>query len=517
MKPTTDQIPMTQVVIQLHENDNVAIAKQDLKPDILLTHMKQPPIRLVDTIPAGHKITLTGLSAGEAVLRYGQVIGRAAVDLQPGQHVHTHNLEPDQGEKDYQFSTNLAPVIQLPDAEQRHFMGFERMDGRVGTRNFIAVIASVQCAAQVCQKIADHFTPERLKAAPNVDGVIALTTNEGCARPDYTLLRRTLIGMSCHPNVGGSILVGLGCEGNQLDQIFDHTKLIPLVVRDQPPLLEIQALGGAQKTIQAGISAVEELLPRVNAARRSPQPLDKLALALECGGSDSWSGITANPLVGLVSDRIVRHGGTVVLGETPEIVGAEHLLTQRAVRPEIGKQLIARLVWWKDYLWRMDASFEDNPAPGNLEGGLTNICEKSLGAVAKSGSTPLTAVYEYAEKVLHAGFVFMDTPGYDPVSVTGMVAGGCNLVLFTTGRGSVFGFKPAPSIKICTNSTTFHRMRDDMDVNAGRVIDEDIPLEILADDLLELVIEVASGKPSKSENLGLGEIEFSPWSPVGPV
>lgn len=518
MKPTTEKIPLSQVAIQLNPKDNVVIAKMDLNPGQWLTQSDGDSIRLRDPVPAGHKIAIGYLVPGEPVIRYGQVIGRAALKIQTGQHVHTHNVQPDLGDREYAFCVDLEPVDTLAESERGTFLGYRRGDGRVGTRNFIAVIASVQCAAQVCHQIANHFTPERLIEFPNVDGVIALTPEGGCGgRPDYTLLQRTLAGMADHPNVAGSILVGLGCEGNQLDEILDSPELDPLAVYNQPELLEIQRLGGSNNTIQAGIAAVEALLPRANAVSRTPQPLSKLTLALECGGSDSWSGITANPLVGLVSDQIVRQGGTVVLAETPEIVGAEHLLTRRANRQEVGEQLLAKLAWWKDYTSRMGASFEDNPGPGNQAGGLTNICEKSLGAIAKSGRTPLMAVYEYAERIRQPGFVFMDTTGYDPVSVTGMVAGGCNLVLFTTGRGSVFGFKPAPSLKISSNTTTFNRMSGDMDFNAGRVLEGGESLDSLASELLNLVVSVASGQRTKSDELGLGELEFSPWTQVGPV
>jgi altronate hydrolase len=512
-----NKFPLSQVTLQLNPRDNVVIAKRDLKSGTFLTTGAPIPIELTDSVPAGHKIAISTLMEGDPIYRYGQIIGTASQKLKPGQHVHTHNLKSEVVQRDYTFGQNLETVPLIPETERRHFMGFERGDGRVGTRNFIAVIASVQCSAQVCHRIAEHFTTEKLESYPNVDGVIALTHPGGCSSADYSLLRRTLSGMARHPNVAGCILVGLGCEGNQVETILEFTDLIPLAVYDQPALLEIQTFGGADKTIQAGIQGVEEILPLANAYHRSPQPISKLTLGLECGGSDSWSGITANPLVGMVSDEIVRNGGTVVLGETPEIFGAEHLLTERAVRREVGEQLLARLDWWKDYMWRVDASFEDNPTPGNLAGGLTNICEKSLGAIAKSGCTPLNTVYEYAETIRHSGFVFMDTPGNDPVSVTGMVAGGCNVVLFTTGRGSVFGFKPSPSIKIATNTTTYERMLDDMDFNAGRVLDDVSSMDDIESELMDMVIAVASGQEPKSATLGLGEFEFSPWNPFGPV
>ncbi|MCJ7703125.1 MAG: altronate dehydratase family protein [Anaerolineales bacterium] len=520
MNISPDKISSSQNSLQLNPKDNVAIAKTDLQPGNRLVYSQagEGSILVRQLIPAGHKVALKSLPCGEAVIRYGQVIGNASREISAGEHVHTHNVSPSRNEREFDFSVDAQVVQILPKNEQRTFMGFRRPDGRVGTRNYLAVIASVQCAAQVVHRIARYFGPERLKDFPNVDGVIALTPAGGCGgRPDYDILQQTLAGMAHHPNVGGAVMVGLGCEGNQVMDLTERHDLLRLEVIGQDDLLVIQALGGSEKTIQAGIQAVAASLPRVNAAQRQPQPLSQLTLALECGGSDSWSGITANPLVGFLSDEIVRQGGTVVLAETPEIFGAEHLLTRRAIRPAVGEHLLAKLEWWQDYVRRMDASFEDNPGPGNQAGGLTNICEKSLGAIAKSGSTPLMAVYDYAQLIREKGFVFMDTSGYDPVSVTGMVAGGCNLVLFTTGRGSVFGFKPAPSIKISSNSSLYRRMTSDMDFNAGRILDENLGMEVLAGELLDLVVSVAGGQPTKSDRLGLGELEFQPWSPIGPV
>jgi altronate hydrolase len=343
--------------------------------------------------------------------------------------------------------------------------------------------------------------------------VIAITHPLGCTTqvngPDYVLLQRTLAGIARHPNVGAYLLVGLGCETNQIPALVKNHSL------DSQgrgvPSLTIQEVGGIHKAIQAGIAAIEELLPMVNAAQRTPQPISELMLALQCGGSDGWSGVTANPVVGLVADEMVRQGGTVVLAETPEIYGAEHLLTRRAISPEVGQKLVAQVRWWEGFTQKMGIEMDDNPSAGNKVGGLTTIYEKALGAVAKGGSTPLMGVYDYAELVTARGLVFMNTPGDDPVSVTGQVAGGCNLVLFTTGRGSVFGFKPAPSIKICSNSTTYQRMMDDMDLNAGQVL-EGVPLEAVAAELLDRVIAVASGQPSKSEAQGVGEAEFNPWN-----
>ncbi len=477
-------------------------------------------LTIKDTIPPGHKVALIQLKPGERVFRYGNVIGIASQPITPGEHIHTHNLAMAPSVEGKFSLKQVEPVMILPEHEQRTFLGFPRPNGKAGTRNYIAVIANVNCSAYVCSRIAAHFTPKMLAAYPNVDGVIPLTHAGGCASPDFTYLQRTLVGMAQHPNIGGYIMVGLGCEGNQPGDLARDFGLpdpeLP-IHPGEPVALVIQGLGGTEATIRIGIGAIETLLPRVNAVKRVPQPVSKLTLALECGGSDGWSGITANPLVGYLADKIVNQGASVVFSETPEIYGAQYILANRAISPEVGEKLLAKIEWWKDYLERMGGKFDDNPAPGNRAGGLTNICEKSLGAITKGGSSPLVEVYEYAAPIQSSGLVFMDTPGYDPVSVTGMVAGGSNLVLFTTGRGSVFGFKPAPVIKICTNTKTFLQMSGDMDFNAGEILDDSTNFSSSTETLFELVVAVASGQRTKSEALGIGEDEFVPWTPFGIV
>lgn len=519
-------VPLRDAAIRLHPQDTVAIAKVNLQIGTILdlTASLQPEkessqVRVRQFIPSGHKIALGEVATGQPVYRYGQAIGFANRRILPGEHVHTHNLGVQDFARDYAFGADTQPVEYAPEANRRTFWGYRRTDGRVGTRNFIAIIASVNCSAHTCREIAHYFTPERLAAYPNVDGVIALTHQSGCATrvggADYLILQRTLAGMARHPNVGASILVGLGCETNQIADLVENQQLGRPAGHDQPtqwpPSLVIQDLGGIRKTVQAGIAAVEELLPLVNTAQRTSQPVSELMLALQCGGSDGWSGVTANPVLDLVVDEVVRQGGAAVLAETPEIYGAEHLLTRRAINSEVGQKLVAKVRWWEEHTRRLGLEIDNNPSHGNKAGGLTTIYEKSLGAVAKGGHTPLMGVYDYAEPVTARGLTFMDTPGYDPVSATGQVAGGCNIVLFTTGRGSVFGFKPAPSIKIATNSTTYQRMIDDMDINAGKVVDG-TALEAVASELFELVLAVASGQSSKSEAQGVGEAEFSPWN-----
>lgn len=512
------RVALHDVAVRLHERDDVAIAKQELSSGVvLLGESASAEVAVRQFIPPGHKIALCAIAAGEPVHRYGHVIGFAKQPIAAGDHVHTHNLGVHEFDRDYRFGKEARSVEIAPVSQRRTFMGYHRANGKVGTRNYIAIISTVNCSAYTARAIAHHFGEQELAAFPNVDGVIALTHSIGCAEEvgnaSYHLLQRTLAGMARNPNVGAYILVGLGCEVNQVGDLVNNYGLTLNGHGDmdqRAPLLVIQDQGGIRKTVDAGIAAVERLLPQVNAVARTPQPISELTLALECGGSDGWSGVTANPVLGLVSDEIVRQGGTVILSETTEIYGAEDLLTQRAISQAVGEQLVELVHWWEEHTRQNGVEIDGNPSPGNKAGGLTTIFEKSLGAVAKAGSTPLMAVYRYAEPVTARGMVFMDTPGYDPVATTGQVAGGANLVLFTTGRGSVFGFKPAPSIKIATNSAMFERMQDDMDVNAGRVL-SGASLAEVADELLDLVVAVASGQPSKSEAQGVGEEEFTPW------
>jgi len=506
-------LPLRQVALHLHPDDTVAIAKTHLQAGTRLTLDSGAELTLRQLIPSGHKLATAPIQAGDAVRRYGQIIGFAVGAIQPGDHVHTHNLNAQDFARDYAFGVDVQPVDYVPESQRRTFLGYQRADGRVGTRNMIAVIASVNCSAHVVREIAHHFTPEQLMGYPNVDGVIPVAHLSGCANQiggaDYRLLQRTLAGIARHSNIGAYVLVGLGCEVNQISDLMANYGLGEGDF--QPPTLTIQESGGIRKTIQAGIAAVDALLPVVNTVERTPQPISELVVGLQCGGSDGWSGVTANPLLGLAADALVRQGGTVVLAETPEIYGAEHLLTRRAASAEVGQKLVDKVRWWEEHTRRLHIEIDNNPSVGNKVGGLTTIYEKSLGAVAKAGSTPLTGVYEYAQAVTTRGFTFMDTPGYDPVSVTGQVAGGCNLIVFTTGRGSVFGFKPAPSIKVASNSEIYLRMEDDMDVNAGQVLDG-VAMETVAAELLDRMIAVASGQPSKSEAQGVGEAEFNPWN-----
>lgn len=511
-KAPTEPVALADVAVLLHQSDAVAIAKQPLVPKTVL-RTENGEVRVAQMIPPGHKVALRPVAKGDEVRRYGQIIGFATQDIAPGDHVHSHNLSVGEGlELDYAACSEYQPVAMVPEAERRTFMGFRRKDGRVGTRNYVAILASVNCSSSATRRVAEYFRdPEVMKPYPNVDGVIPLGTKGGCGAhygsSDLGVLQRTMAGIVDHPNVGGYVILSLGCEVNQPTDLIESTGLGN---GHQPTVLTIQQDGGFAKTVEAGIAAVKQILPVANQAERVPIPASELVVALQCGGSDGWSGVTANPGLGRAADEIVRQGGTVVLGETTEVYGGEHLLTRRARTPEVAQDLIDRIHWWERYTAMFGASIDNNPAPGNKLGGLTTIYEKSLGAIAKAGNTPLNQVVGYGEPVTERGFVHMDTPGYDPVSVTGQVAGGCNVVVFTTGRGSAFGFKPAPSIKIATNSTLYANQEPDMDINAGKVLDG-VSLDDLGQEIFEKLLAVASGERTKSELAGVGEEEYNPW------
>lgn len=514
------QRKFAEVAVRLHDSDSVAVLKRPVKAgDELLNGSVQ--LRVAENIGPGHKIALAEIGDGEPVKKYGQIIGFARGRIAAGQHVHTHNLALKDFGRDYQFCVESRPVAYYPPEQMRYFPGYARPGGRAGTRNYVAVISSVNCSASVSHYVRDRFRTEDFKRDfPSVDGVVAFTHKGGCAMPPgepQQVLQRVLAGMARHPNISGYVMIGLGCETNQIDAIRKAHRLDePLPGEAAPVFMSIQAAGGVRKTVEAGVEAVARLLQAANQLRRAPQPISKLVLAENCGGSDGNSGITANPALGVASDELVRFGGTSVLAETPEVYGAEHLLTRRAVSRDVGEKLLSFIRWWEDHARQHHSSIDNNPSHGNKEGGLTNIYEKSLGAVAKGGQSPLAAVYHYAEPVVGPGFCFMDTPGYDPVSMTGLVAGGCNVGVFTTGRGSVYGCKPAPCIKVATNTPLYNWMQEDMDINAGAILEGTETVVEVGKRIFEKIIAVAGGEKTKSELAGMGDEEFAPWQ-LGPV
>lgn len=506
-------MPPKSRTLKLHPKDNIVIALADLAAGSECT--ADGPNAL-QSVKQGHKIAIALIAAGQNVLRYGQIIGQAKSDIAPGEHVHVHNLGMGDHSQDYAFASeakNLDPIT-----EGRTFDGFHRADGRVGTRNYLGILTSVNCSGSVAKFIAEAAEKNGfLDEFPNIDGIVPITHGTGCGmsgeNEGYATLMRTLAGYAQHPNFGGILLIGLGCEVMQVSALVgDH----PIRADGALRYMTIQHEGGTRKTIEKGLSELRGIAELANTATRKPASVSELMVGMQCGGSDGYSGITANPALGAASDLLVRHGGTTILSETSEIYGAEHLLTRRAVSERVGEKLIERVRWWEDYTARNKGEMDNNPSPGNKRGGLTTILEKSLGAVAKSGSAPLTEVYLFGEKVDTKGFVFMDSPGFDPCSVTGQIASGSNLIVFTTGRGSVSGYMPTPCIKVATNSEMYNRMSEDMDVNCGDIISDDISLESKGRDIFELFIRIASGEKTKSEELGFGGVEFVPWQ-IGAV
>ena len=494
--------------LRLNGDDNLVIAVDEIKAGDAPANA--PPA--LERVPRGHKMATVRIETGEPIRKFGQIIGFASKPIAPGEWIHEHNCVMQDFARDYHFSEGARNEEILPVEQQATFEGFRRASGKTGTRNYLGVLTSVNCSATVARLIAREVERSGLlDDYPNVDGIIPLVHGTGCGMASkgegFEALKRTQWGYAGNPNMGGVIMVGLGCEVFQISRLKDE---YGIVENELFHSMTIQATGGTRKTVEAGVARVKEMLPLLDRAKRETRPASELMLALQCGGSDGYSGITANPALGAAVDKLVRHGGAAILSETPEIYGAEHLLTRRAATPEVGEKLVALIKWWEDYTARNGGEMNNNPSPGNKAGGLTTILEKSLGAAAKGGTTTLTDVYRYAEPVTAKGFVFMDTPGYDPVSATGQVAGGANVLCFTTGRGSAYGCKPTPSIKLATNSVTYRSMIEDMDINCGDVLDG-VSIEAKGEEIFQRILEVASGDRTKSEALGYGDAEFAPW------
>lgn len=500
------------VVVRLHADDNVAIAMGALPAGSALN--AEGSLHAQGKIPQGHKVALQPIARGATVIKYGQVIGVASEDIAAGAHVHEHNLGMADFSRDYAFGMHARPGNgSAPAGGAATFQGYRRADGRAGTRNYIGIVSSVNCSATVARLIAREAEASGLLADhPNVDGIVPIVHGAGCCigteDEAFDKLQRAIWGTAAHPNFAAVLMVGLGCETNQIPLLLERYGHPP---QEKFHHFTIQQQGGTRKAVAEGMKWLEQMLASAGAAQRETLPAAELTVALQCGGSDGFSGITANPALGVAVDLLVHNGGSAALAETPEIYGAEHLLTGRADPPEVGKKLIALIKWWEEYAAKHGSAMNNNPTPGNKLGGLTTILEKSLGAVAKAGSSNLTGVYQYGEPIRTKGLCFVDSPGYDPVSITGQVASGCNVVCFTTGRGSCYGNKPAPTIKIATNTPMFERMREDMDINCGCIADGSETVQEAGQRIFKEILAVASGKRTLSEQLGLGDAEFAPW------
>lgn len=508
--------------VRLHPDDNIAVAARNVPAETEIPLDGIGSVKTAERIDMGHKVALRTIEQGQPIRKFGQTIGYASVTIPPGTWVHTHNVTAGELSLDYAFCSEVPP--EPTPITGRTFLGYRRPDGRAATRNYIGIISTVNCSATTSKYVAQNFPREILADFPNVDGVVPLVHKGGCAftfgGEDHQQLTRTLAGFARHPNIGAYLVIGLGCETAQASYLMEQGHLVQLngVPQQKAPnrlMMNIQDQGGVAKTVRHATEMIREMLPEVNKVERVPIPLSELILGLNCGGSDGNSGVTANPALGYATDLLVAAGGTSVLAETPEICGGEHLLTRRAISRKVGEDLLERIRWWHEYLAKFGEKIDANPSVGNKKGGLTTIYEKSLGAITKGGTTALRAVYKYGEQITEKGFVYMDTPGFDPASVTGLVAGGCQVVCFTTGRGSCFGCKPAPTVKVATNTPMYNRMIDDMDINAGRIL-EGATVEEVGREIFEEVIAVASGKKTKSEAQGIGDEEFCPWT-YGPV
>ena len=493
-------------ILQLNSGDNVTLCLAEVAAGETLAEA----LVATETIPAGHKIATSPIALGAPVLKYGQIIGTATTAISPGEHVHVHNVSANTA--GISLDAGAKPVGETVSPRAATFRGYRRVSGKVGTRNYIGILTSVNCSATVARAIADSFPPTMFAENPAIDGVVALTHTTGCGMTPSSEgtdnLGRTLTGYTAHPNFGAVLVVGLGCEMMQLRSFIDDAE-----VKRRGELLRtlgIQDEGGTLKSIEQGRAFVREMIAAMSDQKREEVSAEHLVLGLQCGGSDGLSGVTANPALGRAADLLVAAGGTAILSETPEIYGAEQLLFARAVSDDVRAALQDRLDWWVDYVARNGAELNNNPSPGNIAGGITTILEKSLGAVAKSGTSPLKAVYRYGEPIDQHGFVFMDSPGYDPCSATGQMASGANILAFTTGRGSVFGSKPAPCIKLASNRAMAQRMSEDMDFDCSPALDG-VALDHLGEEIFDLILRVASGEKSKSEALGLGDLEFVPW------
>ncbi len=507
--------------VRLHPDDNLAVAARNVPAgaDVPLDGVNG--LKTAERIDMGHKVALRAIDKGQPVRKFGQTIGYASQSIPAGGWIHTHNVESGQLSLDYAFCSEIPP--EPKPITGRTFMGYRRPDGRAATRNYIGIVSTVNCSATTSKYVAQNFPKEVLAEFPNIDGVVPLVHKAGCAitygGEDHQQLTRTLAGFAKHANIGAYVVIGLGCETAQASFLVDQGNLVQLngipSKTSGPPVMNIQEQGGVAKTVAHATAMIREMLPEANKVERVPIPVSEIILGLNCGGSDGNSGVTANPALGYATDLLVAAGGTSVLAETPEVCGGEHLLTRRAISKKVGEDLLERIRWWHEYLAKFGEKIDANPSVGNKKGGLTTIYEKSLGAITKGGTTALRAVYKYAEPITERGFVYMDTPGYDPPSVTGLIAGGCNVIVFTTGRGSCLGCKPTPTIKVATNTPMYNRMVDDMDINAGRILDG-ATIEEVGEEIFEEIIAVASGKKSKSEAQGIGDEEFHPWT-YGPI
>jgi altronate hydrolase len=486
--------PATARVLKLHPADDVAVALEALEPGREAASL-DAGIVVREAIPRGHKIALRPLASGETVRKFGWPIGRMREAAAAGDHVHVHNLETLLGGVEA-YAYEPVRGGALPEDAGTIFQGYRRGDGRVGTRNEIWILPTVGCVARTAERIASIA---HARHAGSVDGVHAFGHPHGCSQlgDDLAGTRSLLASLACHPNAGGVLLVGLGCESNQLDRLLAE---IPESLRGRVRTLKAQA---EEDETEAGLASVDALVATAALVCRQPAPLSELVIGLKCGGSDGLSGLTANPLVGRIADRVVGAGGSAILTEIPEIFGAERLLMARAKDRFVFDATVAVVNDFKRYFLANGQPVSENPSPGNLEGGITTLEEKSLGAVQKAGQAPLASVLRYGERVRRAGLTLLEAPGNDAVSSTALAAAGATIILFTTGRGTPLGF-PVPTVKIASNSGLAERKKGWIDFDAGAVLSSGF--DRAADALAARIVAIASGETTAAERNGEREI-----------
>jgi len=496
---STQAPPIGDYAIIVSSEDNLAVVKEPTTPGLEVALPGGCVVRVKDSVPPGHRFATRDIPAGEYVLQYGHPIG-TSLGIREGEMISHANMKDD------------VPVVRelpedlhhpapdyIPEFERATFKGFRRPDGRVGTRNFILIVPTSMCASHEAQQIALmaeflHYKRERF---PNVDGVVAIPHNKGCGCQEGSTIEvmlRTLSNYADHPNVGGVVLLDLGCEKTNLARVEKYLLKREKSFDKPVAKIGIQEIGGTQAAIEQGLREVERMLPEVNRIEREECSVGELVLGVKCGGSDGFSGISANPSLGRAADTLVRSGGTVLITEVPEFCGAEHIIAHRAKDAETGRAVYRMIDWYKEYASKFGAVLNQNPSPGNVAGGLLNITIKSLGAMSKAGTTRVEGVVEYAEPPKGRGLHLMQGPGYDQESTPGLVAAGATVVVFTTGRGTTIGNAIAPVIKLASNDAVFRRMSRDIDLSAGGVLEGTETIEEVGARVFEHVRRVAGGE-----------------------
>src|SRR5215218_10732385 len=495
----TPRASLSEFAIVVDPTDNVAVVKKPTSPGLELVLPDQSVIEIRAAVPPGHRFATQDIPAGQFVLQFGQPIG-TSLGIKQGEQITHDNMSDDVPIiRELPEDLHTPPPDYIPVSERATFMGFRRPDGRVGTRNFVLVVPTSMCASHEAQQIALmaeflHYKRERF---PNVDGDVAIPHNKGCGCQEGSTIEvmlRTLSNYADHPNVGGVVLLDLGCEKTNLARVEQYLLKREKAFDKPVAKIGIQEVGGTQAAIEQGLREVERMLPEVNRIEREECSVSELVLGVKCGGSDGFSGISANPSLGRAADALVRSGGTVLITEVPEFCGAEHIIARRAKDAGTGRAVYRMIDWYKEYASKFGAVLNQNPSPGNVAGGLLNITIKSLGAMSKAGTTRVEGVIEYAETPRGRGLHLMQGPGYDQESTPGLVAAGATVVVFTTGRGTTIGNAIAPVIKLASNDAVFERMSRDLDLSAGGVLDGTETIEEIGARVFEHVCRVAGGE-----------------------